>query len=476
MSGRATRHVDADCEEPGSTAAAPDQTAPPEVPVPAVPVPGETVPPLPPETTALGAMELLRVGGFLVLYLNAAAVFLGVMAQAIARGWLAFELTGSNAALGGILLAFGVALLLATPWGGVAADRLPKRLVLQLSVLLLAVSSAWIGLAVVFDVVAYWMLLGASVLQAVGFALFGPARMAFLAELVPRGSVSQAVSLLLVNAEVSRVVGPALAGVVIGAVAWGVEGIFLFSAVLALVGVLLTAALPPGRRGQASGRSPLQELADGLRYVRGKPELAALVTCGIGVTMLGMPYLAFMPTISSDLFGLGSVGYGVLSATSAVGGVVAGLFLGRRGASVGRTRVLVAAGTAFGGAVCSLAIAPAAWVAAVVLLAVGAAMLTFQTSNQSQLLALSDEEYHGRVQGLVMLSFGAFGIAALPLGLLADVVGLRWTLAGMGAGVIAVVAVYAVVSLRRTAVPRRLRARPGRGRHRPTRSSAGRRR
>ncbi|MGY1717658.1 MFS transporter [Blastococcus sp. SYSU DS0552] len=142
-------------------------------------------------------MAILRIGGFLILYLNAAAVFLGVMAQAIARGWLAFELTGSNAASGGILLAFGVALLLATPWGGVAADRLPKRLVLQLSVLLLAVSSAWIGLAVVFDVIAYWMLLGASVLQAVGFALFGPARMAFLAELVPRGSVPPAVSLLL---------------------------------------------------------------------------------------------------------------------------------------------------------------------------------------------------------------------------------------------------------------------------------------
>ena len=456
MSGEATRHVDERCDEPGWTPAAPEPAPPPEAPVPAVPVPGETVLPVPPETSPLGAMAILRIGGFLVLYLNAVAVFLGVMAQAIARGWLAYELTGSNAALGGILLAFGVALLLATPWGGVAADRLPKRLVLQLSVLLLAVSSAWIGLAVVFDVIAYWMLVGASVLQAVGFALFGPARMAFLAELVPRASVPQAVSLLLVNAEVSRVVGPALAGVVIGAVAWGVEAVFLFSAALAIVGVLLTAALPVGRRGEASGRSPLGELADGLRYVRRHPELGALVWCGIGVTMMGMPYLAFMPTISSDLFGLGSVGYGVLSATSAVGGVAAGLLLGRRSSWVRQTRVLVASGAVFGIAVCSLAITPNAYLAVVVLLAVGAAMLAFQTTNQSQLLAQSDPEFHGRVQGLVMLSFGAFGIAALPLGLLADVIGLRWTLAGMGAAVIAFVAAYAVVSRRRTTVPHRL--------------------
>lgn len=460
MSADAVGRVDAEPEAPAPSSTATEPAALPEVPVPAVPVPGETVPSLPPESSPpgaspLGAMAILRSGAFLVLYLNSAAVFLGVMAQAIARGWLAFELTGSNAALGGILLSFGVALLLATPWGGVAADRLPKRLVLQLSVTLLAVSSAWIGLAVVLDVIAYWMLLGASVLQAVGFALFGPARMAFLAELVPRGSLPQAVSLLLVNAEVSRVLGPALAGVVIGAVTWGIEAIFLFSAVLAVVGLLLTAGLPPGGRvGEASGRSPLGELADGVRYVRGKPELAALVCCGIGVTMLGMPYLAFMPTISSDLFGLGSVGYGVLSATSAVGGVAAGLVLGRYSASVGRTRVFVAAGAAFGGAICLLAIAPHALVAVVVLLVVGGAMLTFQTSNQSQLLALSDEEYHGRVQGLVMLSFGAFGIAALPLGLLADLVGLRWTLGGMGTGVVAVVAAYALVSRRRSAPAR----------------------
>lgn len=428
------------------------------VPVPAVPVPAGPVPAGPVAPAVLGPMALLRIGGFLVLYLNAAAVFLGVMAQAIARSWLAFELTGSNAALGGVLLAFGVALLVATPWGGVAADRLPKRLVLQISVLLLASSSAWIGLAVVFDVVAYWMLIGSSVLQAVGFALFNPARMAFLAELVPRGSVPQAVSLLLVNAEVSRVVGPALAGVVIGAVTWGTEAIFLFSALLATVGVLLTAALPAGRRqGEASGRSPLGELADGVRYVRRHPELSALVWCGIGVTMMGLPYLAFMPTISSDLFGLGSVGYGILSATSAVGGVMAGVLLGRRTSWVRQTRVLVGSGAVFGLAVSALAVAPNAYAAVVVLLAVGAAMLAFQTTNQSQLMALSDMEFHGRVQSLIMLSYGAFGIAALPLGLLADVIGLRWTLTGMGAGVLAFVVLYAVVSRRTVATAHRLR-------------------
>jgi predicted MFS family arabinose efflux permease len=406
----------------------------------------------------LGALAILRISGYLAIYLNAALVFLGVMGQAVARSWLAFELTGSNAALGGVMLAFGIAMLITTPWGGVAADRWPKRLILQIAIVLLVASSAWIGLAVAFDVIAYWMLLGAGVLQGVAFALFNPARMAFLAELVPPGSISRAVSLLLVNAEVNRVVGPALAGVLIAGVSFGIEAVFLATAGLAVLGLLLTAALPPGRRrGDPPDRSPLGELADGLRYVRRHGQLAPLLWCGIGVAMAGLPYLAFLPTVASDLFGLGPAGYGLLSATSAVGAVVVGLLLGRRSLRAHENRVLVAGGAVAGLGLVGLALAPAFPVAVAALFVIGGAMLAFQTSNQSLLISLSDMEYHGRVQGLIMLSFGAFGVAALPLGALADAIGLRWTLAGMGLGVVVFVASYALVTRDRMRAAGRLR-------------------
>lgn len=396
--------------------------------------------------------EILRIRPFAVLYIIAAVVFLGVMAQTVARSWLAFELTGSNAALGGVLLSFGVTMLLVTPWGGVAADRLPKRLVIQGSLLLLSATSAWIGLAVAFDVIQYWMLLVVGALQAIAFGLFNPARMAFLTEIVPRGSVPGAVSLLLVNAEVNRVVGPALAGLAIGTLSFGTSAVFLASAALALIGAVLSTALPHGRRGgDPPDRSPLGELADGIAYVRRRPDLAALLWCGIAVTMLGLPYLAFLPTVASDLFGLGSAGYGVLSATSAAGAVLTGLLLGRRSYRTSETRVFVVAGAAFGLGLVGLAVAPTFWGAVVTLLVVGGAMLAFQTTNQSLLMALSDMEFHGRIQGLVMLSFGAFGIAALPLGLLADAVGLRWTLGGMGASVVPLVGLFALSARRRIA-------------------------
>jgi predicted MFS family arabinose efflux permease len=406
----------------------------------------------------LGPLGILRIRPFLVLYINATVVYLGVMAQTVARSWLAFQLTGSNAALGGVLLAFGVTMLVATPWGGVAADRLPKRLVLQFAVFLLAIASLGVGLAVAFDVVEYWMLLAASVLQALAFALFNPARMAFLSELVPRTAVPSAISLLLVNTEVNRVIGPAVAGLVIGSLSFGTAAVFLATAGLSAVGLLLTAALPPGRRvSDASDRSPLGELADGVRYVRRRPELLALLWCGIGVTMSGLPYLAFLPTVASDLFDLGSAGYGILSAASAVGAVVMGLLLGRRSYRRSEARVMVLAGTAFGMALCALALAPVFAVAVAALLVIGGAMMAFQTSNQSLLISLSDMEYHGRIQGLIMLSFGAFGIAALPLGLLADALGLRWTLGGMGLAVALLTVLFAVDSRGRRARTDRLR-------------------
>lgn len=391
----------------------------------------------------------LRQPLYLRLWLSSTVVLLAVMAQTVARSWLAFDLTGSNAALGGVLLVFGVALVVATPWGGVVADRLPKRAVLHVASALFAVTSAWIGIAVAVDAVAYWMLLVAGAAQAVAFALYNPARMAFLAELVPREDMSGAVSLMLLNVEASRVAGPALAGVVIATAATGVQVVFLACAVLFVGGLVVGFALPPGRgRRDASARSPLREMADGVSYIAGARSLSVLLVSGIAVVMVGLPYLAFLPTVADGIFDAGSAGYGILSASSAVGAVAGGLLLGRRGRRGDEWRLLVVFGTAFGLTLAGLAVAPSFWWAVAILVPLGASLLVFQTINQSLLLELSDLLYHGRIQGLVMLSFGAFGIAALPLGVLADAIGLRQTLAGMGAVVILIIGVFAILSRR----------------------------
>ncbi|MCU1374404.1 MAG: putative arabinose efflux permease, family [Actinomycetia bacterium] len=378
------------------------------------------------------------------LWISGLIVFMAVNAQGIARGWLAKEITGTNAGLGGVLLGFGLAMLIATPFGGVLADRMPKRRLIFIAHVLLAVSSVWIGLAIVFDVVAYWMLIASGAVQAVAFALYGPARMAFIAELVEGETMNNAIVLGQMSAESMRIVGPTTAGMAIGVATWGLQAVFLVCAALCVVATVIGLFLPPGNPdANRPSRTPLAEMRDGLAYVRGREDLRLLMACALGVVMLAYPYLAFLPTLADDIFHRGSSGYGILSACSAVGAVSAGLFTAGRGGRLEPWRLATIAGVGFGVGLLALSIAPSFAVAMVILAAVGGSSLTFETTTQSLLLSLSDFEYHGRIQSIVMLGYSGFGIVALPLGLCADAFGLRPTLAGMGVAVLAIVAVFA---------------------------------
>ncbi|MFO1536996.1 MAG: MFS transporter [Actinomycetota bacterium] len=379
-----------------------------------------------------GAFVSLRSPDYRTLWLGGLFVFLAVTAQTIARGWLALRLTGTNAGLGGVLLAFGVPSLVLAPWGGVVADRLPKRRVLVLAGTVLTLSALWLGLADAFGFVEYWMLLATSAMQALAFSLFGPTRMAFTAELVERGQLANAVSLGQMSAEGMRIVGPSIAGLLIALGAFGEKAVFLGTAGLCAVATVVNLWLPPGLPSpHRPTRSPLEDLREGFGYVRRQRHLLILVVASLGVVMIGYPYLAFLPAVASDLFGVGAGAYGLMSAVTSVGAVVAA-FVGARVANPDLWRRLVVAGIAFGLGIVVLGVTPVFAVGLVVLPAIGAASLMFQTSNQSLLLMLSDFDYHGRLQGLVMLGFSGFGIAALPLGILADAIGLRPTLAGMG--------------------------------------------
>jgi MFS family permease len=378
------------------------------------------------------------------LWISGLIVFMAVNAQGIARGWLAKEITGTNAGLGGVLLGFGLAMLIATPIGGVLADRMPKRRLIFVAHVLLAVSSLWIGLAIVFDVVAYWMLIASGAVQAVAFALYGPARMAFIAELVEGETMNNAIVLGQMSAESMRIVGPTSAGMAIGVATWGLQAVFLVCAALCALATVIGLFLPPGNPdANRPSRTPLAEMRDGLAYVRGREDLRLLMACALGVVMLAYPYLAFLPTLADDIFHRGSSGYGILSACSAVGAVSAGLFTAGRGGRLEPWRLATIAGVGFGVGLVALAAAPTFAVAMVILAGVGGSSLTFETTTQSLLLSLSDFEYHGRIQSLVMLGYSGFGIVALPLGLAADAFGLRPTLAAMGLAVLAIVAVFA---------------------------------
>ena len=291
-------------------------------------------------------------------------------------------------------------------------------------------------------------------MQAFGFAFMGPARMAFTGELVGRSVLPNAIVLAQMSLNSTRILGPALAGVLIGVPAFGTAGVYFLSSGLTLLGVGLTATLPPGRPvGDRSVGSPVAELLDGLRYVRRNPAILLLLVTSFFVVMLAFPYTAFLPSMADATFDVGPGGYGVLSAAGAIGALAVSLLIARRAGGPGVWRLQAMAGFGFGIGVALLGLSPTFAVALVVVALLGAAASAFQSLNNSMVLEAADFAYHGRVQSLMMLSFSGFGIAALPLGMLADAIGLRLTLVGMGIATILTMVVYLVVQLGRLASP-----------------------
>ncbi len=391
----------------------------------------------------------LRIPAYRVLFTIGAFGFVATQAQAIARGWLANELSGSNAGLGGVFMAFGVPMLIATPLGGVAADRYSKRNILVATMGLLTVSALWIAVAVSFDFVEYWMLLATSAMQATAFSFLVPARMALTGEVVGRHLITNAIVLGQMSINSARIIGPAIAGIFIG-IAWiGTAGVYYFSALLSLLGMLACFSVPRGDARNADvTTSAAAEFAASVRYVWENRHVANLVIVSFVAVMVGFPFVAFLPRFATEILDVGSSGYGFLAAASAVGAVVMSVFIAGRGTGRAAWKIQAISGVAFGITLIMLAAAPSFAVAVVMIVAVGAASAGFQAMNNSLVLALSDLEFHGRVQSLMMLSFSGFGMAALPLGALADAIGLRQTLALMGAAVVATMIVFLLVSRR----------------------------
>lgn len=310
--------------------------------------------------------------------------------------------------------------------------------------------------AILADAAAYWMLVAAGGVHGLTFSVLGPTRLAFTSELVGRPLLANAVVLQQMAMNGSKVIGPSLGGVLVGVAAVGPGGVYLLSTVLLVLAVVSTALLPPGASSAHARTSAVAELADGVRYVRDRRQLALLIGTAFVVVMAAFPYVSFLPAIAEDLFDAGPGGYGLLSAATAVGAVGVSLLIATRAGGDGALRLQVGAGFGFGAGVVALALAPTFAVALAVAVVLGAASSAYQSLNNSLVLERTEPRFHGRVQALNMLSFSGFGLAALPLGVVADASGLRQTLAGMGAVTVAAMVAYTLVARRmlsRSAAP-----------------------
>jgi MFS family permease len=375
------------------------------------------------------------------LWWGGSFIFLAMQVQMVARGWLAYELIGTNTALGGVLIGFGVATLIAIPTGGVIADRFNKRTILVLCQIANTITALAIALAITGGIIAYWMIVAASVAGGASLSLLAPARMAMTAEIVERSLLTNAVMLSTLSIQTTRIIGPAVAGLLIALDGFGAEGVYYVSALLSAISIPLTLRLPKGAPTGALHTGPLEDMFAGFRYVRDRAELTRLLLMSVVVVVFGFAHTAFLPTFVEDIFERGPADLGFIMTAAAVGAVIVSATL----ANAGRTKLAsYQARSAVGMGVMLLlfAVMPSWWGALVVMVMLGGAMSAFQSLNSALVLSIADMEYHGRVQSLIMYSYSAFGLAALPFGILADRVGLRETLTAMAVVVLIATAFF----------------------------------
>jgi MFS family permease len=346
--------------------------------------------------------------------------------QTVAALWLILSLTGSGVAVGLTTALQFLPMLLFGAWGGLLADRFSKRRLLIVTQTLMALPA--IGLFAVTEagVVAPWMVFLAVLAMGAVNSVDNPTRQSFVIEMVGPGRVVNAVSLNSVIVQSARLVGPALAGILIAGV--GVGPCFAVNALSFLA--MIVALWGMNQRQLRSGPRAERErgaIRAGLRYVRATPELAIPLALMAIVGTFGFNFQVILPLLARFSFDGGPGVYAALVSAMAVGSVAGALVTG----SHGRTgpRLIAAAALAFGGAALLAAIAPALVVEVAALIALGAASVTFAATINSSLQLAVAPQMRGRVMALYSVVFlGSTPIGAPLTGWLSQTYDPRWAL------------------------------------------------
>ncbi|CAL9496225.1 MFS transporter [Streptomyces griseomycini] len=414
-----------------------------------VPAPDPHDKPTAPDTATRRTSSMfssLRIRNYRLFFLGQVVSNIGTWMQRIAQDWLVLSLTGSAAAVGITTALQFLPMLLFGLYGGVLVDRLRKRPTLIVTQVAMALTSVVLAVLVLTDRVEVWHIYVAAFALGLATVVDNPARQAFVSELVGPGQLQNAVSLNSANFQSARLVGPAVAGLLITGV--GTGWAFLLnglSFVAPLAGLLLMRA----RELHAVERAPRGkgQLREGLRYVAGRPDLLwpIVLTGFVGTFAFNFP--VYLSAFADDVFHGGAGAYSMFNTLMAVGSLAGALLAARRGTA--RLRLLVLAALAFGALEILAAGAPELWMFALLMIPVGLFAMTVNVTTNTSIQMSTDPAVRGRVMALYMMVFlGGSPVGAPVVGWVTDTYGARVGLAAGGAVAMAAAAVIGLVLAR----------------------------
>jgi MFS family permease len=378
----------------------------------------------------------LAVRNYRLFFIGQAISLSGTWMQTVAQGLLVLELTGSGTALGLVTALQALPVLLFGAWGGVTADRWPKRNILYVTQSVAGVASLVIGVLVVADLVQLWMIYALAVVLGFVKVFDNPTRQTFVREMVGRDRLTNAVALNSTEMNLARVIGPTIAGITVATVGLGacfvMNGLSYTAVVAMLVRMRPEELRPAARLARARG-----QLREGLRYVRATPVLRNTLLMMAIIGTFTYEFSVVLPLFSEFTLKTGASGYAALTAAMGVGAVIGGIYTAGRASTTPRMLVLSAA--LFGVSVLVAAIAPTITFAIGALVVVGFFSINFTSLGNVTLQLESAPEMQGRVMSLWSIAFlGTTPIGGPLMGSVGEHIGARAAL-GIG-GIAALVA------------------------------------
>jgi MFS family permease len=370
----------------------------------------------------------LHVRNYRLFWISQLISLTGAWMQTTAQAWLVLKLSGSALALGIVTTLQFLPITLLTLYGGVLADRLPKRQTLIVTQVALLFQAAVFGFLVATDSIQLWHIYVLAIVLGVITAVDNPVRQAFVVEMVGREQVMNAVALNSMSFNGARIVGPALAGAIIARI--GIPLTLFINAIsfipviaaLLLMNVAELHAVPPSTQGSAA-----QRLMEGLRFAWRTPSVLLILIIVAAIGTFGYNFSIVLPLLADFVLHTDAQGFGLLGSFLGTGSLI-GALLTAYMPRVSMRRLFIGS-AAFGLLLGAVALSTVFAISAALLVALGFAGIIFATTSNTLLQLIVPDHLRGRVMSLnVLLFMGSTPIGGLLIGALSNTLGVAVTL------------------------------------------------
>ena len=362
----------------------------------------------------------LRHRNYRLFFFGQLVSLIGTWMQNVAQAWLVYELTNSPFKLGVVSFCAGVPVLLFSLWAGVVADRVPKRPLLVVTQTVMMTLAFILAADMFLGTIQWWHIAIMAFLLGTANAFDGPTRQAFVVEMVGRNELMNAIALNSAMFNTARIVGPALAGIILAAV--GAAWCFVLNGVsfLAVIAGLVLMDVKP-YVGAIPTESPLKQMREGVSYIWHHPTVRPLITLVAVSNMFALGYMALLPAFAQDVLHAGKVGYGFMSTAIGVGALAGALVIASLGDYQRKGLILTAGNLLFPVMVIALSLSKSFHLTMGCLVVAGFGFMAQNATANTLVQTTVPDTLRGRVMSIYMMVFvGFFPIGSLIAGAMAE--------------------------------------------------------